>query len=217
LINLIWASLSVPLLWTISMITCLHKKGSQSDPKNYRGISIAATFSRLVPFIIMRRLQAAYDKLLDPSQCGFRSNSGCDDAIYILRNVMDRSGDQLFLAFIDLTAAYDRIPRDLLFRALSVRLGCSNLVSLLKSIYTNTTAKIRGLESSFHVSTGCRQGGIESPVLFNIYFDTVCRVLDNKLSNTLQMNTVINLNMKFRANALIAPRKLTRRPMVMRV
>ena len=91
----------------------------------------------------------------------------------------------MFICFIDLTAAYDKIPRDLLFRVLDTRRGCSHLISLLKAVYLETSASITGLRKSFPVKSGCRQGGIESPILFNIFFDTVCRVLDHKLKSEL--------------------------------
>ena len=68
---------------------------------------------------------------------------------------------------------------------LDFRLGTSHLVNLLKAMYTNTSAQIKGLKNVFAVETGCRQGGIESPVIFNIYFDTVCRVLDHELETAL--------------------------------
>lgn len=42
-----------------------------------------------------------------------------------------------------------------------------------------------GLRKELSVNTGCRQGGTESPILFNIYFDTVYRVLDYELRKAL--------------------------------
>ena len=43
-------------------------------------------------------------------------------------------------------------------------------------MYKNTTASIRGMKSTFDVLIGCRQGGQESPVLFNYYFDFVLKI-----------------------------------------
>ena len=44
---------------------------------------------------------------------------------------------------------------------------------------------LQGSSKSFTIENGCRQRGIESPVLFNIYFDTVCRVLNYELKRVL--------------------------------
>ena len=43
-------------------------------------------------------------------------------------------------------------------------------------MYVGTTASIKGLRATFEVLVGCRQGGQESPVLFNYYFDFVLNI-----------------------------------------
>ena len=131
--------------------------------------------------IIIDRISDAYNNTIEQNQYGFRRNKGTDNATFILRNIINTTKEKLYICFIDLTAAYDKIPRSLLFRVLDIRLGCTHLISLLKSIYSETTATITGSQKSFTTKAGCRQGGIESPILFNIYFDTVCRVLDSEL------------------------------------
>ena len=178
---LIWTNITVPLVWLQSRLSCIYKSGSRSDPSNYRGISVSAIVSRLLPMIIIDRISDAYNNTIEQNQYGFRRNKGTDNATFILRNIINTTKEKLYICFIDLTAAYDKIPRSLLFRVLDIRLGCTHLISLLKSIYSETTATITGSQKSFTTKAGCRQGGIESPILFNIYFDTVCRVLDSEL------------------------------------
>jgi retron-type reverse transcriptase len=131
--------------------------------------------------IILDRISESYNNTIEQNQFGFRKNKGCDNAIFILRNVINTSKEKMYICFIDLTAAYDKIQRNLLFRVLDIRLSCTHFISLLKAVYTETTASITGLRKTFPTKAGCRQGGIESPILFNIYFDTVCRVLDTEL------------------------------------
>ena len=77
---------------------------------------------------------------------------------------------------IDLTAAYDHIPRDFLFRVLKLRNGAPFLIGILKLMYQHTTASVKGMKTSFEVLVRCRQGGQESPVIFNYYFDYVLKV-----------------------------------------
>ena len=48
-------------------------------------------------------------------------------------------------------------------------------------MYEGTTASIRGMKSSFDVLVGCRQGGQESPCLFNYYFDYVLKVAAHEI------------------------------------
>jgi hypothetical protein len=54
-------------------------------------------------------------------------------------------------------------------------------VNILRKLYENTTASIKGMQSEFDVHVGCRQGGQESPVLFNWYFDFVLKIAANAI------------------------------------
>ena len=74
-------------------------------------------------------------------QFGFRANRSTTDVIFVLRNVINMSSQPLFLSFIDLKAAYDRISRDMLYKILEIRLQSPILVKLLKAFYTGTVIK----------------------------------------------------------------------------
>jgi len=54
-------------------------------------------------------------------------------------------------------------------------------VNILRKLYENTTASIKGMQSKFDIHVGCRQGGQESPVLFNWYFDFVLKIAANAI------------------------------------
>ena len=95
--------------------------------------------------------------------------------------------------YIDLTAAYDHIPRDFLFRVVQLRTGANHLVNIFRKMYENTTASIRGMNSKFDVGIGCRQGGQESPVLFNYYFDFVLKVAANAIDEAFPDGWGINM------------------------
>ena len=82
---------------------------------------------------------------------------------------------------IDLRAAYDHVDRDMLFSVLNIRTKAPKITSILKALYTGTTASIKNTANAFQVHTGCRQGGIESPVLFNIYMDFVLRCVEHEV------------------------------------
>ena len=57
-----------------------------------------------------------------------------------------------------------------------MRTGATHLIALLKKMYEGTIASIRGMKTTFDVLIGCRQGGQESPCIFNYYFDYVLKV-----------------------------------------
>lgn len=179
LLTTIWTTFMIPTSWLISSITCLFKnKGSRSDAANYRGLSIMSTCSKILIAIVISRIRNVYESIISNCQFGFRSNRSTTDAIFILQNSINLSSKPLFLCFIDLKAAYDWINRDMLFKILDIRIKAPILVNILKVFYTGTSAAVKGSKVFFNTFTGCRQGGLESPVLFNIYLDFVLRCVE---------------------------------------
>ena len=176
LFTLIWSLVSVPQTWLESSITCLFKKGIRSLAENYRALCIGANLSKLLPRIILQRLNKSYESNISNTQFGFRKGRSTCDAIHVVKQTIEKHDGMLVAIFIDLTAAYDHIPRDFLFRVLSFRTGAKLLIKLLKKIYEGTTAYIAGSKIKFDILVGCRQGGLESPTCFNYYFDFVLKV-----------------------------------------
>ena len=82
--------------------------------------------------------------------------------------------------FVDLTAAFDHIDRRWLFKTIKQRLQSDidcKLFDLLETLYSSTTTALTGHElEKFVIELGVRQGGSESPLLFNLYIDYVMRI-----------------------------------------
>ena len=63
----------------------------------------------------------------------------------------------------------------MLFKILEIRLKSHTLVNILKVFYTGTLAAIKGSKLFFKTFTGCRQGGLELPVLFIVLYRSEMR------------------------------------------
>ena len=51
------------------------------------------------------------------------------------------------------------------------------LIELLEAIYAHTTASLAEKpDDKFELKTGVRQGGAESPMLYNLFMDLVMRI-----------------------------------------
>ena len=176
----------MPTNWSHSKLIAIWKgaaKGKEDDPKAYRGLQIGSTFCKILVIIILRRLNQWYECQLLEQQNGFRSMRGTTDGVYLLKRVQQISHSrkkQVFVLFVDLTAAFDHVDRKWMFSSIHQRLSPNTntkLFELMESIYKYTTTALKdNPEDIFETALGVRQGGPESPSLFNLYIDYVMRV-----------------------------------------
>ena len=136
--------------------------------------------------IIITRLKRWYESQLLDQQQGFRTGRGTIDAIYTLKRVQqitEKMKRPTYVLFIDLTAAFDHIDRDIMFETIYQRISSyedRKLIQLLESLYSyTTTALAETPKDEFTIKNGVRQGGPESPVLFNLYIDFIMRIYIN--------------------------------------
>ncbi|EER07633.1 Craniofacial development protein, putative [Perkinsus marinus ATCC 50983] len=78
----------------------------------------------------------------------------------------------------DLKAAFDKVPRPAIWRALRLA-GCDEkLISAIESLHRNTVAQVKtqeGLSDPFPIDMGTRQGCRIAPLLFIIFMEMVIR------------------------------------------
>ena len=93
------------------------------------------------------------------------------DMIFVARLLQEKCREQnrdLFLAFIDLTKAFDTVNRDLLWQVLS-KFGCPpNFLTILQEFHNNMKAKVvvgGRMSDTFDVLVGVKQGCVLVPVI----------------------------------------------------
>ena len=96
--------------------------------------------------------------------------------IFSLRQLQEKCREQqrpLFVAFIDLTKAFDSVSSEGLFHILPL-IGCPpKLLNFTKTFHVGTrvTVKFSGDSSeAFDINIGVKQGCVLAPTLFNIFF-----------------------------------------------
>ena len=184
--ELVWESNKVPTKWCHSKLIAIWKgaaKGKADEPNTYRGIQIGSTFCKIMIVVIVDRLRTWYERQILEQQQGFRFGRGTIEAIYIIKRVQQISHQAkkpVYVLFIDLTAAFDHIDRNWLFKTIKQRVPNSanlKLFELIQAIYSYTTTALNDNDDDvFEIINGVRQGGPESPILFNLYMDYVMRV-----------------------------------------
>ena len=182
----IWETHVIPASWGHSKLVSIWKgssKGKSSDPKAYRGLQIGSSMCKIMIVIILNRMKSWYEKQLLDQQQGFRSGRGTTDGIFItkrIQQVADKTKKPVYVLFVDLTAAFDHINRKWLFKSIKTRFSRDQdvkLIEILEKLYDYTTTSIVECpEDDFEITLGVRQGGPESPMLFNLFLDFVMRV-----------------------------------------
>ena len=189
----IWATNKIPKDWKHSKLVALWKgasKGDKDDPKAYRGLQIGSTLCKILVIIIINRLKTWYELQLLDEQQGFRSGRGTTDGVYIVKRIHEISNKMkktVYALFVDLAAAFDHIVREHMFDTILKRIPSdvnTKLIQLLKSLYDATTTSLAETpDDCFQLHLGVRQGGPESPILYNLYMDFVMRVFLQKCSS----------------------------------
>lgn len=172
-----WEEGHIPQDLRDSTIVTLYKnKGDRSDCNNYRGISLLSIVGKVFARVILARLQTLASRVYPESQCGFRAGRSTVDMVFSLRQLQEKCQEQqkpLYIAFIDLTKAFDLVSRSGLFKLLE-KIGCPpHLLAVIASFHDDmhSTVSFNGATSeAFPVSSGVKQGCVLAPTLFGIFF-----------------------------------------------
>lgn len=168
----------VPEQWKESVIVPIlkNKSGSKMDPDNYRGITLSSIMSKLFERVLLMK----YGHLLKTSQLqfGFTPNVGTAECSYVVQETIDHylsnGNDFMYTCALDLSKAFDRVSYHRLMSLLVKRQVPLQVVKMIYDWYSNQTVRVRWAgwtSEAFGVSNGVRQGGVLSPIFFNIIID----------------------------------------------
>ena len=173
------------------MIKVLHKKKDRFECGNYRGISLVAHAGKVLLKIVATRLSAYCEarNLLPEEQCGFRPHRSTTDMMFAVRRLQElgrKARAPLFLCFIDLQKAYDSVDRTLLWQVLA-RFGTPpQMIEVIRQFHDGMRACVRSDDGRcsewFEVAQGLRQGCVLSPLLFNVFFAAILRIVLERFS-----------------------------------
>ena len=171
----------IPTDWQESFIVNLYKgKGDALNRGNYRGWKLIEQVMKVLERVVEELIRQIVE--IDEMQCGFMSGRGTTDAIFMQFLMLEEkhlaANKPLYMAFVDLEKAFDRVPRDVIWWAMR-KLGTDEwLVRLVQSMYKDVRSRVRvgdGYSEEFGVGVGVHQGSVLSPLLFIIVLEALSR------------------------------------------
>ncbi|KAF2350125.1 Reverse transcriptase domain [Trinorchestia longiramus] len=154
-----------------------HYSTITSYDYNRKKKALADTVSKIFCGILNERMKHVVEEqgVMGEEQNGFRRDRRGEDNLFVVSEVIERKrkeNKKVYLAFLDIEKAYDRVDRRRLLDALG-KIGFSEkIVNIVKSLYENTCAVYRLgnlVTGQVRSVRGVRQGCTLSPLLFGLY------------------------------------------------
>jgi hypothetical protein len=191
ILNKVWKEEKIPRDWEVGLIVPIYKKGDKKDCNNYRGITLLSTVMKILEQIIEKRLRRQIEASLAEAQSGFRKGRSTLDHIFTIQEIISKAIEKsrtIYIAFLDMEKAFDRVPRDKLWEGLQVRNVDVKLVNVIKCMYrvTRNCVISNNLRSDeFQTRKGIRQGGSLSPLLFIIFMDEIIKKVKQRIKSLI--------------------------------
>ncbi len=196
-----WHTHTIPQGWKDATLVPIPKKGDRRQVSNWRGICLLAAAGKVLSNILRTRILPIQDSILPESQCGFRKNRSCIDAIHCMRYLAEMTAKHpestLHTIYVDLQKAYDSVPRAALWDVLKTYGTPPNILALIKALHDGMEVRVRisgRLLPPIAVQNGVRQGCVLAPTLFNIFYSAVLAHWARRISPTDGVSISYNID-----------------------
>ena len=171
----------LPEDWKTAHVIPIFKKGSKTDPANYRPISLTSVVVKLFERIIKEGIMAhlIVNKLINPSQHGFMpKRSTTTNLVAYLDYVTGHldTGCPVDVLYLDFAKAFDKVPHKRLIQKLKCYKINNKVIAWIKSWLSDRNQRVivNGIASDWTaVASSVVQGSVSGPILFLIFINDI--------------------------------------------
>ena len=171
-----------PTQWKTNkgIILAKPEKEDYAQPKAFRIISLTSNIQKLLEKMILIYLEekVGIDKKLTKNQFGFRKRKCTQTALHRLTNRIEEAianGQYALGIFLDVEGAFDAIKFNSIREAMEKIKIPDKIVNWIYAMLTDREIELElhGFSIKRRVYRGCPQGGILSPLLWNLTLNTL--------------------------------------------
>ena len=178
----------IPKIWQKARGIFIPKPGKNSYnlAKSFRLITLTSFQLKVMERMIYWHLNSSLgvDKMISPHQHGFRTGKSTESALHQLVTKIERTiveGQYALGIFLDIEGAFDNVSFKTITEALS-NFGLPQVIvrwinAMLRS--RTVTVTVQGATVSKRVKKGCPQGGIMSPLLWNLVINSLLLLINS--------------------------------------
>ena len=178
----------VPRIWRKSAAVFIPKPGKDTYdiPKAFRPISLTSfiwkTFERVVLIHVEQDFLSQHP--LHKNQHAFRKGSSCDSALSDFVNKVEKGikrGRYVIGVFLDIQGAFDNLDPEAALKGMSDKGIPGKIINWYGHYLRGRTVNIeyKGLKKTRFLTRGTPQGGVFSPLAWNLGFDSLLKLFDD--------------------------------------
>ena len=177
-----------PSEWKKTKVTFIPKPGKKSykQVKDFRPISLTSFLLKTLEKLVDRYLKSGplLELPLHKEQHAYQTGRSTESALFAVVNHVEKQLDWKGIAiglFLDIEGAFNRTSRAAIRRGAEEHGIPEDLINWILSTLVNRTLTTEwmGCKVTGTVSEGCPQGGILSPLLWNLVVDSLLRILNS--------------------------------------